>query len=221
MSKTIQLLLSLSVILFLNGCSSVKVLNSWKGDNMESIKDKNIIVIARTSNKATRTAFENEIVDQLTSKGIKSSTSISNFPDLNPDQEVTDEQREKIKSLLLKEGFNAVVLTVIKEIEELSRTTKEGGHYAGGNYMGYYPKYYGVFVGYYQNPSSFSSYGNYVEESFSTQTANNFVLETVIYNLDESEEKQLVAVVASKIEDPENATSAAKQYVKAITKSFD
>ena len=31
----------------------------------------------------------------------------------------------------------------------------------------------------------------------------------------------IVAVITSKIEDPENTVKTAKEYVKAITKSFD
>jgi rRNA processing protein Krr1/Pno1 len=61
-----------------------------------------------------------------------------------------------------------------------------------------------------------------VADSYTTETAHNYVLETVIYNLDETDEKkQLVAVVTSKIEEPDSASIAAEQYVKAITKSFD
>jgi hypothetical protein len=68
---------------------------------------------------------------------------------------------------------------------------------------------------------SYSTLGNYVEQSSTTYTAKNYVLETVVYNLDEPEDKQLVAVITSKLEEPDNAATTAKQYVKAIAKSFD
>ena len=126
-----------------------------------------------------------------------------------------------IKSMLKDAGFNGVVLTVIKETQELSKTVTEGGGYAGGTYYGYYPRYYGGFYGYYYHPMSYSTLGNYVEQTSTTYTSKNYILETVVYNLDEPEEKQLVAVVTSKIEEPENAAKAAKQYVRAISKSFD
>lgn len=70
MKKSICLIASLSIILFLSSCSSVKVLDSWKADNVKSINDKNILVIARTQNKQARIAFENEIVKQLTARGM-------------------------------------------------------------------------------------------------------------------------------------------------------
>lgn len=221
MKKSIYLILSLTVILILNACSSIKVRDSWKADNVNSIKDKNIIVIARTDNQQARIAFENEIVKQLTARGMNATASFTKFPKLNPDQEITEEKSKMIKTILKNEGFNGVVLTVIKEIQEVSKTITDGGHYAGGTYYGYYPRYYGGFHGYYYNPMSYSTLGNYVPETSTTYTSKNYVLETVVYNLDETGEKQLVAVVTSKIEDPENASKTAKQYVKAITKSFD
>jgi hypothetical protein len=221
MKKSIYIIFGLIFVLMLNACSSVKVLNSWKADNTEAVKDNNFLVIARTENTPARIAFENEIVQQLTDRGMKATASFTKFPKLNPDQEVTDERKAEILSILESEGFNAVVLTVVKEVEDISSTTQDGGYYAGGNYYGFYPRYYGGFYGYYHNPMSYSTLGNYVPTSFTTTTTHNFVLETVIYNLDETEENQLVAVVTSRIEDPSNASDAAKQYVKAITKSFD
>jgi hypothetical protein len=221
MKKSIYSILSLTVILLLNSCSSVKVLDSWKGDNVKTINDKNIIVIARTDNQNARIAFENEIVNQLKERGIQATASFTKFPKLNPDQKITEEKSKMIKTILKNEGFNGVVLTVIKDVQELSKTVTDGGHYAGGTYYGYYPRYYGGFRGYYYNSMSYSTLGNYVQETSTTSTSKNYVLETVVYNLDETGENQLVAVVTSKIEDPENASKTAKQYVKAITKSFD
>ena len=221
MKKSIYLILTMSIILALNACSSVKVLNSWKADNVDTIKDNNLIVIARTDKTQARVAFENEIVEQLAARGIKATASFTKFPKLNPDEKVTEEKAEAIKSMLKDEGFNGVVLTVIKDTQELTKIVTDGGHYAGGNYYGFYPRYYGGFRGYYYNPMSYSTLGNYVEPTSTTYTSKNYILETVIYNLEETEEKQLVVVVTSKIEDPENASKAAKQYVQAITKSLD
>jgi hypothetical protein len=221
MKKSIYLILTLSVIVLFNACSSVKVLDAWKADNANSIKDKNIIVIARTANKQARIAFENEIVTQLTSKGMTATASFTKFPNLKPDEEVTEDTNRKVKALLQKEGYNGVVLTVIKDIQESTKTVTDGGYYAGSNYSSYYPNYYGGFYGYYYHPMSYSSYGSYVPQTSTTFTSKTYVLETVAYNLDEAGEDQLVAVVTSKIEDPDDVTKTASQYVKAIVKSFE
>lgn len=221
MRKIIYSILSLTVILILNACSSVKVLDSWKADNVNSINDKNILVIARTVNYQARIAFESEIVKQLTATGKKATASFSMFPNLNHDKKVTEERQEMILEILKNEGFNAVVLTVIKDYQEQTETVTDGGYYAGGRYNRYYPGYYGGFNGYYHSPYSYSTYGNYVPETTTTYETKTYVLETVAYNLDEPEGKQLVAVITSEIEDPSNVTSTAKDYVNAITKSLN
>lgn len=221
MNKSFYLVLSLMVILILNACSSVKVLNSWKADNVNTIHDKNIIVIARTDNNQARIAFENEIVRQLTERGMKATASFTKFPKINPDQKITEEKRKMIKSILISEGFNAVILTVIKDLQETTKVETDGGYYAGGTYAGFYPMYYRGFYGYYYNRYSYSTYGNYVPRTFTTQTQKTFVLETVAYNLDNADNEQLVAVVTSEIKDPKDVYLAAEEYVKAITKSFD
>ncbi len=220
MKKSISLILSLTVIILLNACSSVKVLDSWKADNIDSMNFKNILVIARTDNNQGRVIFEEEIANQLRAKGMKATESYTKFPQLNPDEKISEEKRETIITMLKNEGFNAVVLTVVKDVQETTKTVTDGGYYAGGTYASYYPMYYGGFYGYYRHPYSYSTYGNYVPSTSTTYTTKAYILETVIYNLDLSDNQQLVAVVTSKIDDPKNVFKAAKDYVKAITKSF-
>ncbi len=52
-----------AIILFgfaivMSSCSSVKVLDSWQGENLSSIKEKKILVIVRADNVQARIAFE-------------------------------------------------------------------------------------------------------------------------------------------------------------------
>lgn len=221
MKKAYYLILIMIVTLVLNACSSAKVLNTWKADNLSEVRDNNLLVITRTNNKAARMIFEDEIVEQLTKKGISSSASYTKFPNLNPDEELSEEKKQSIKSIIKKEGFNGVVLTVLKEKQELVKSDIEDSHYAGSTYYGYYPRYYSGFARYYVNPMSYSTLGVYQEETITTYTATNYVLETLVFNLDNEDDKELVAVVTTKLEEPDNATEAASKYVKAIAKSFD
>jgi hypothetical protein len=134
---------------------------------------------------------------------------------------MTPERQVEITDLLKEKGFNGVVLTVIKNKQKFSKTIHEGGYNVGESYGTYYPQYYGGFYGYYNNSMSYSTHGTYVPESSTTYTSANYVLETLVYDLEQKGEDQLVAVVTSKIEEPDDSYIAAKQYVKAIAKSFD
>lgn len=212
--------MTLLCLVFLSSCSSVKVLDSWTADKVKTIKDNKVLVIARTDNNQARIAFETEITNALKEKGIDASESFKIAPKLTPNKELTPERKAMIKSLLKSEGYNGIVLSVIKDFSEQTKTTQDGGYYAGGTFSTYYPRYYGGFYGYYSHPLSYSSYGNYVPLSYTTRTSKTYILETVAYNLDLPKSEQLVAVVTSKIEDPSSVQTTASDYVKAIMKSI-
>jgi len=222
MKKIIQLLLLVIVSMTLLNCSSsTKVLDAWKSDNdiVEKFKKKNVLVIARTSSDKARYPFENEMAKALRNKGIKATESYSKAPKIYPNREMSEERMAFIKELMGYEGYNAVVLTVIKHKSQVTRTSGSG-IYAGATYGNYYPGYYGGFYNYFSYPYAYGSYynsfGGYVPLSSNTYTENDYVLETVAYNLDESEDNQLVAVVTTSLENPKDAPKAAEKYVEKI-----
>lgn len=204
----------------LQNCSAVKVMDSWKSDNVTTVKDNNFLVVTRTKNKQARIAFENEIVNQMTADGYKATASFSKFANLKPNEKPSEESSKKIVAMLKSEGFDGVVLTVLKDYQEETRVQTDGGYYAGGTYYGYYPRYYGGFRGYYYHPMAYPSLGNYVQETTTTSTSKIYILETTVYDLTAEEDNQLVAVVTSQIDNPENSGDTAKDYVKKITKSL-
>jgi len=221
MKNKIYFLLTLSSIVMLTSCSSVKVLNSWKADNAATIKTKNTLVIARTNNHEARVAFETEIAKKLRKEGITATESYLRIPKLEPNKKYSEEEIKEVKNMLREAGFNGVVISVIKDKKLIVHRKKEGGYYAGATYAGYYPMYYSGFYGYYAHPNTYMNYGgNYVPETITTQESITYVLETLVYNLDEPEDKQLIAVVTSSIEDPENVSQIAKAYANKIANSL-
>ena len=120
-----------------------------------------------------------------------------------------------------EEGFNAVVVSVLKDVEEHSVSTTQGGYEAGASLSSYYSWNTMGFYGYYANPVAYPSFdGVYEPKTITTETYKIFVLESSAFNLDLPEEDQLVAVVTSKIENPEDIYSLADNYAKAIMKSL-
>ncbi|NRA93683.1 MAG: hypothetical protein HRU26_13575 [Psychroserpens sp.] len=220
MKKTSLLFIVLLAFVTLQNCSSVKVLDSWKSDNVADVKDNNFLVVARTNNNQARIAFENEIVAQMESKGYNATASFSKFGTLSPNAKKSEDHESKMRALLKSEGFDAVVLTVMKDLQEETRIQQDGGYYAGGNYYGYYPRYYGGFYGYFYNPVAYHTMGTYVPETTTTYTSRLYVLETTVYDLTLEGENQLVAVITSQIDNPSTATGAAQEYVKKIAASL-
>lgn len=214
-------------LFLLQSCSSVKVVNSWKAENdrVNEFKKKNVLVIARTANDNARMIFEREIAEQLRSKGIKATESFTKAPKIYPNKEITEERVAFIKELMGYEGFDAVVITVIKDKQQITSTT-QNGVYFGATYSNFYPAHYGSFYNYYAYPYAYGSYydsfGGYVPVGgTSTRTYTKYVLETVAYNLDQSNNDQIVAVVTTNLDDPNNASKTAKKYVDEIMKSLE
>ncbi|WP_053991144.1 hypothetical protein [Mangrovimonas sp. TPBH4] len=222
MKNTLKIISVLMLFIFLTSCSSsIKVLDSWKSDNVAQIKDNNVLVIARTDNNQARIAFERDIADKLISNGTKATPSYSVLPStIKLEEKHTEAELENFKTFLKNEGYNAVVLTVIKDYQEASKTYTDGGYYAGATYPSYYPGYYGGFYGYYAHPMSYSTYGSYTPMTSTTVTQKTFILETVAYDLDQVDGKQLVAVVTTKIEDPQSVTKNAEKYTEEIAKAL-
>ena len=212
------------LLVFSMGCSSIKVLDAWRGDNINTIKDQNILVIARADNELARVSFEQEIANQIRKAGLSATESHKQFPGHKPDKKMTDDQVDAIKKKIQEAGFNGVVVSVLKDLQTTTRVTEEGGYYTGGYtggpYYSYYPGYYGGFYGYYGNAMSYATYGNYVPTTLNTQTSKTYILETVVYNLDQPEKEQLVAVVTSKVDNPQSVTTTSKQYANAIAKAL-
>ena len=224
-SKTLTLLLTIVALSFQN-CSSTKVVDAWKAEPsvVNLFKQKNVLVIARTENNQARLAFEIEIAQALKDRGIKATESYRKAPKIYPKREISEERVEMIRSLMASEGFNAVVLTVVKDKQTIERTTSNGVYF-GATYSSFYPNYYGGFYSYYRYPYAYGSYydsfGGYIPTSTSTSTETNYVLETVAYNLDEDAENQLVAVVTTNLDDPKNAYKTAEKYVSQMVKHLE
>jgi hypothetical protein len=212
--------------------SSINVLNKWAGTNAATIKEKNILVIARTADEKVRVAFEDEITKQLIEKGLKATASYLKHPNLKPNAKIDSTKKAEIVAVLEKEGYNAVVLSVLKDKLTNVKSTEEGGYYAGESLASYFPAvipvysygFYGCYyspMSYAYNPRTYDSYGTYVPETVETETSLSYVLESFAYNLDLPEDKQLLAYVTTRIDEPDNVHTAAKGYAKAIVDSFE
>lgn len=216
MKKSLKINILLLLCVVLTNCSSIKVLDAWKSPEINTIKEKSVLVIARTQNDDARRAFERDLADQLINLGINATPSFSKFPPLLKSEEMTEERMQIIKEILDAEGFDAIVLTSIKDIRE--RTVSSGGNYYYFNdpWNSYYPSYFGSFTGYYYQPYYAINIG-----APSTYTSKTFYLESVAYNLKAPEDEQLLAVVTTSIQDPKEAYKITGKLTEEILKALE
>lgn len=225
MNQKLPFILALIICLSLNGCSGVKVLNSWTAPHATSLDGKKVLVIARTNKKEARIAFEDAITAKVRDAGIEASQGYKTFPELSQNKKLSEEEVAQARRMVEKAGFNVVIISLVKDKKLTVDRKSEGGYYAGAgahNVAGgvYYPNYYSGFYGYYGHSNSYVTSGNYVPGTMTVQESMTYVLETLIFDLEQSEDKQLVAEVTSSIEDPENAHQTAKTYATKVANSL-
>lgn len=209
--------------LLMLGCgTSVKVADAWKSPESAQMKDSNILVIARTKNKTSRMTFERELTDQLLAKGLRATASFSRFPNYDPDAEMTEERKKMIRFILDNEGYDGVVVSVLKDKRDRTVTTYYDGGYYGGAWNDYYPGYYGGFYNYYYHPYAYSySVGFSTGPSSSTYTSTTYYLETAAYDLRNDKNGQLMAVVTSEITDPNDVHKTAAKYAEKVVHALE
>ena len=220
MKKTSTLLFFLAGFL-MTSCSSFKIIKSWKGETANEMQNKKILVIGRSADMDIRMAYENAITKKFTDAGYNAISSYTQFPDFNPVAKITEEQKQQIRNILEKNGYNGVVLTALKDYQEHTREIGAEKYdtqviYGGMNY----PINYGGFYNYFYLPGSFSVDQVSLKTEGTTITSKLYILETVVYDLEQEEGKQLVAWITASIENPDNSPGVASAYANSIAKGF-
>lgn len=223
MKRIKQLIVPLALVLILGSCSGIKVVDSWKADNINTLADAKILVIARSDDMVGRQRFEQEIAERLRAGGIDATESYKKFPAMKQNEQLTEEQIAQRVQIIKNEGYKGIVLTVLKDMSKEIVTSETGGYVSGGYYPSYYGGYYGGFGGYYgrvYSPYGYGYGGTYVPSETRTYTSETYSLETVIYNLDLEPGKQLLGVIAIDITDPKSASKVAPKYADAVLKQL-
>ncbi len=215
--KTIYRLFG-TVIVFLlfSSCSSVKVTDSWKNLEELDVKNKKIMVVSKTDDKAARVRFEKDLVQHLNKKGYQSVESYIMFPKSSPTKELNESEIVEIKETLNEKGVDIVIVTVLKDCEEYTKTiTRNNTSYT------MYPSYYGL--GYYRG--FYRYYGTvYVESdpvTMITTDVKKYTLETVVFDLTQPEERQLLSVITTEIDDPQTLRAVSIDFSKSVVKELN
>ena len=217
--RSFLIIILLSALLI--SCGGFKVINSYKSDSVQAMDDKNILVVGRSTEKNVRMAYEDAITKKLVSGGYKATASYTKYPDFKPNAKVSDDEKQHIRNILEKDGYNGVVLTLLKDVEVQSRQMGAENYDAAVIYGGAsMPSFYGGFYAYWDLPGSYSVNSVAVKQEGTTITSKIYTLETVVFNLDNEDDKQMVAWITASIENPDNVINTASPYANAIAKGF-
>ncbi|GGK44544.1 MULTISPECIES: hypothetical protein [Flavobacteriaceae] len=194
------------VLIVLTGCSSTQFVDSWKNPETTSFNPKKALVVGITDNLTARKIFEEDFKDALILRNInavESTTVLSEgFTSSKKSEEEINEMIQKISN----DGFDAVVITVVKGVE------KQKSYYENYPRVGFgwsrFGRYYYWYQDIYYTPRYYETY-------------NVYHIETSIYNLNGAENKSLIWVGSFKVVDPQTISVTVKDYVDRIINQLE
>lgn len=207
-----------ALAIFLTSCSTTKLASRYKSENFDSIKDQKVLVISRTPQENIRKSYEKEISKKLKVNGFDATASHLVFPDLKPLSNKTTERIANTIAMFRNEGFDIVLLTSLKDIEEQEVARRQEGYQS---MLEYYGNKYVTLKGYYDDvnaPPKLEPIQTELEPVI--QKEITFILEAVTYNLALKDEQKLLSVLTTEITNPGSASSVRKGFAKIIAKEL-
>ena len=195
----------LITVLFVS-CSTAKVTDSWLNDTYKDYQPKKILIIGLTDNLTGRIVFEEQLKTELINRGLDAIESYKVFKPKFTSLKQTEEDIEIEIKRLSKDGFDAVLISAVKGIDEKVS-------YSGDNFKTYY--YWRRFGHYY-----YLAQDVYLQEGYYSKY-KIYHIEASLYNIKENDDKSLVWVASYDVVDPKQINKTVTNYVKAVIKSLE
>lgn len=219
MKKTISTIVFICISIVLTSCAGTKISNAYKSDNFATIAGKKVLVVSRTPQKAIREKYEKEISRALKAKGFDASPSHVVFPDLAPLTNKTVKRIEQTVAMFRAQGFDVLVLTALKDVQEQEVLQRQEGF---GTLLDYYGNKYITLKGYYDDYNAAPKLPPMaLQKERVTQKVVTFILEAVTYNLSLEEDQRLISVVTTEISNPSSSTAVKKGFAKHIANELE
>ena len=193
-------LLSILCFFILFNCST-ELVDTWKNPEISSYNPSKVLIIGMTSNAEAKQQFENQLKQQLESRGAKAVTSMEFFDDSMTTVSMTATQMDTLENKLIGEGFDTILFTKVIGVDDKIRYKK--------NYGGFdetYKKFKEEYLRHqdvYYNPEYYEDYKLYHTE-------------TNMYCICPTKERELIWKGFIDITDPQNVEEIVNEYVKLV-----
>jgi predicted Zn-dependent peptidase len=193
-------------VLLITNCSSTRMVDSWKSQEYNNYKPKKVLIVGVTENLTARKKFETHLKSELVNRGIDAVESYDVFEPTFTSLKQTEEDIQKEVEKISKDGFDAILISAVKGIDE--KTTYTGDWYIADYHWRRFGRYYYLYQDVYFDRGYYNKYKIYNMESS-------------LYNLKENDDKYLVWVASYNVVDPTTIDATVNDYVKAIIKSLE
>ncbi|WP_298929488.1 hypothetical protein [uncultured Allomuricauda sp.] len=111
-------------MLLLLGCSSTKLVSTWKNPDIVLFDAYKVLVVGMTQDENLRTEFETRLTERLNEKGVEAMRSMDLFDVEFTSSEKSEEELSEVEEQLLDKGFDAILFTKVVGTEN-RRTFRE------------------------------------------------------------------------------------------------
>ncbi|MBQ4802136.1 hypothetical protein J8L88_04655 [Aquimarina sp. MMG015] len=209
-------LLLVLILPFFLGCSSIKLIDSWKSKDFQFLKAKKILIAAKSPNLEIRKSYETAIADQLKDHNIDAVMMHKIFPDFEEKERTAPKETDQIIKLFVDKGIGGVLVTSLKNTIETKKSDTPQRANIPEEYEG----------------KSFLAFNNEddinntlpklsaPENGGTLPTSKTYILEAVTYDLTLEKDRQLVSVSVIDITDPKSASKVLDNFSKIVSNQF-
>jgi len=199
--KPRHLLLVLTGLLFLSGCTSSRIVASWSDEAYRNGTFKKPLVLAIAKKQIIRANLEDEFVKEMRAVGVDAIQSYRLFPGED------NLQPETIKAKLAVNNRDSILVMHLVDVknETVQVPARTDVYATGGGYGG---------------PAHYNSFGSYYNQSYSvvSSPAYNydfkvFVLETNLYD---AATDKLAWTVMTETDEPASIDAAIREFVAMV-----
>ncbi|WP_108424973.1 hypothetical protein [Flagellimonas amoyensis] len=192
-------------LLFLTGCSSTKLVGTWKNPDIVLFDASQVLVVGMAQDDKVRMEFETRFVEELKKQGVDGVRSIDVFDVEFTSSERSEEELAKVEEQLLDKDFDAILFTKVVGTEN-RKTLKERMNNIDKMFVRFSNDYLEHQEIYY-DASYYDSY-------------NTYHLETSLYCICIGKERELIWRGNVDVTEPVNIEKTMDTYIKLITKAM-
>lgn len=188
-------------ILLLSGCSSTKLVSTWKNPDIVLFDAYKVLVVGMAQDENVRIEFETRLKERLNNKGIEAMRSVDLFDVQFTSSKKSEEELSAVEEQLLDKGFDAILFTKVVGTEN-KRTFRERMRNLNSMYTNFSYDYLDHQDIYYDS-------GYY-------ETFNIYQTETSLYCICVDKERELIWRGNIDVSEPVNMDKTIDSYIKLI-----
>jgi len=138
MKHTLLFFLAVLCAIFLNSCSTNRLVSSWSDESIDGYQLDTVLVVGIANDETKRRIYEDTFVSSLTRASVKA------IPSYTVSKNSVEASEKALRELIKKSGADAVLITHMlgrKEVESYQQAVQSVGtnNYYGSTLYGYYP----------------------------------------------------------------------------------